>query len=235
MNFHHEFTKRKGRCLLRKLTYETVYDEIKRRITTGVWPPGTRLPPLEELSEELGVGVSSVREAVRILGKQHILRIEQGRGTFVCDALKPSPAETFDFLEAAGMQQLTEARSLLEPQLAALAARRASEEEIQALLKSARGMAAKVERGEDFLEEDLAFHELIAKAAGNDVLCGMLALIADLLVDSRRRSMKWPGMDERAASYHTLIAHAIAQRNPEQARLLMQSHMDDMLEELRKR
>ncbi len=75
----------------------------------------------------------------------------------------------------------------------------------------------------------MLFHELIARASHNEIMFHMLELIGDLLTDSRRRSMKWEGMDEKAASYHHLIAQAIAQRNTTQARTLMKSHLEDML------
>lgn len=215
--------------IIRKLTYETVYEEIKRRIENGVWPPGSRIPPLDHISGELGVGISSVREAIRILGKQNILRIEQGRGTFVQPDFLHTPGEQLAQLENASLRQLLEARLLIEPKLAALAAVHASEEEGQELLRNATGMNEKVLRGQEFLEEDLAFHELIAKSSRHTVLSGMLRMTGDLLLDSRRRSMKWPGMHERAAAYHTLIAHAIARREAEQAERLMRSHLEDMM------
>ncbi|WP_248929822.1 FadR/GntR family transcriptional regulator [Paenibacillus hamazuiensis] len=218
----------------KKLTYETVYEEIKRRIRSGEWKQGEKMPPLEQLSAELGVGISSVREAVRILGKQKILTIEQGRGTFVTDDLSDASHDRLDFLERASMLQLTEARLIIEPELAALAAEKATEEEAERIMATAMAMKKKVERGEPFLQEDMQFHEFIARAAHNDVMVHMMDRISDLLIDSRRRSMKWPGMHEKASSYHYLIARAIADRNPTQARVLMKSHLEDMLSELRK-
>jgi GntR family transcriptional repressor for pyruvate dehydrogenase complex len=226
---------------IRKLTYETVYDEIKRRIEDGLWPPGSRIPPLDHISEELGVGISSVREAIRILGKQNILRIEQGRGTFVQPISLHAPGEQLAQLENASLRQLLaqlenaslwqllEARLLIEPKLAELAAVHASQEEGTELLRNAAAMNEKVLRGEEFLEEDLAFHELIAKASRHTVLSGMLRMTGDLLLDSRRRSMKWPGMHGKAAAYHTLIAHAVARHEAEQAERLMRSHIEDMM------
>lgn len=212
----------------KKLTYETVYERIKQTIESGIWPPGHRLPPLEQLSAEFGVGVSSVREAVRILGKQHILRIEQGRGTYVQEQPERPASGGLDFLERATMLQLTEARWIVEPELAALAAEKATEEQVEAIVHTAEVMKRKVAKGQDFFKEDLLFHEYIARASHNEVLVHMLERISDLLTDSRRRSMKWPGMNEKAASYHYLIAAAIAQRNPSQARTLMKSHLEDM-------
>ncbi|ULL19608.1 FadR family transcriptional regulator [Paenibacillus sp. H1-7] len=218
----------------KKLTYETVYDQIKQNIKEGVWKQGEQLPPLEQLSAELGVGISSVREAVRILGKQKILRIEQGRGTYVDNELSDAPANRLDFLERATMLQLTEARLIVEPELAALAAEKASAEEAQAILEAAEAMKRKIEKKRDFLKEDMLFHELIAKASHNEIMYHMLDRIGDLLIDSRRQSMKWEGMDEKASSYHFLIAKAIIERNPTQARTLMKCHLEDMLTEFRK-
>ncbi|MFE5321019.1 FadR/GntR family transcriptional regulator [Paenibacillus sp. NPDC056579] len=220
--------------LSKKLTYETVYDQIKQNIKEGVWKQGEQLPPLEQLSAELGVGISSVREAVRILGKQKILRIEQGRGTYVDNELSDAPANRLDFLERATMLQLTEARLIVEPELAALAAEKASAEEAQAILEAAEAMKRKIEKKRDFLKEDMLFHELIAKASHNEIMYHMLDRIGDLLIDSRRQSMKWEGMDEKASSYHFLIAKAIIERNPTQARTLMKCHLEDMLTEFRK-
>lgn len=217
-----------GAKMSKKLTYEAVYERIKKNIVSGVWPPGHRLPPLEQLSADFEVGVSSVREAVRILGKQNILRIEQGRGTYVQEGSLREEGGGLDFLERATLLQLTEARWIVEPELAALAAEKATDAEAEAIMRTAEAMKRKVERKHDFFKEDLLFHELIARASHNDVLVHMLERISDLLTDSRRRSMKWPGMDEKAASYHYLIATAIVQRNPTQARVLMKSHLDDM-------
>ncbi|MGG1600633.1 FadR/GntR family transcriptional regulator [Paenibacillus naphthalenovorans] len=214
----------------KKLTYETVYDEIKRKIKSGVWKPGQQIPPLEQLSVELGVGISSVREAVRILGKQKILRVEQGRGTYVeNDVTGAEGGRTLDFLEKATMLQLTEARLIIEPELAALAAEKATDTEAGEIVRTAETMRQKIRKKQDFFKEDLLFHELIARASHNEIMFHMLELIGDLLTDSRRRSMKWEGMDEKAASYHHLIAQAIAQRNTTQARTLMKSHLEDML------
>ncbi|MBP1153889.1 MULTISPECIES: FCD domain-containing protein [unclassified Paenibacillus] len=216
--------------MTKKLTYETVYDEIKRKIESGIWKPGQQIPPLEQLSVELGVGISSIREAVRILGQQKILRVEQGRGTYVENDVTGSDGErTLDFLEKATMLQLTEARLIIEPELAAIAAEKATEAEAEAIMRTADTMRRKIRKKQNFFKEDLLFHELIARASHNEVMFHMLERISDLLTDSRRRSMKWEGMDKKAASYHHLIAQAIVQCNPTQARTLMKSHMEDML------
>ncbi|GGD84458.1 FadR/GntR family transcriptional regulator [Paenibacillus nasutitermitis] len=215
----------------KKLIYEVVYDEIKRRIEQEIWKPGDRLPTLAEISEELQVGISSVREAVRILGKQKILTVEQGRGTFISNQISDNPNGYLAAMERASWMQLTEARLVMEPELAALAAEKASMADKEAILKSAEAMQRKVKAGKPFLKEDIEFHELIAKASNNDILIHMINMVGDVLLDSRRHTMRIPGMNEKASSYHYLIAQAIMQSHPQQARELMRLHLIDMRDE----
>lgn len=153
--------------------------------------------------------LSSVREAIRILNQQHILLVEQGRGTFVREDLPTEDDRgAVAFLEKASWLQLTEARRIMEPELAAMAAINRTQQQAEALLANAAAMARKAGKGQDFLKEDLTFHRLIAEAAGNDVILHMLGVISDLLLDSRRKTMRIHGMDEKASSYHTLIARS---------------------------
>ncbi len=220
---------------MRKLSYETVYEEIRSRISEGVWASGDQIPTVPQLAAELNVGISSVREAIRILGKQKILRMEQGRGTFVMSIdSSESPWERFDFLEKATLIQLTEARLILEPELAALAAEKATFEEAELIMKAARAMREKAKKGRDYLRVDMEFHDLIAKAAKNEIIYNMILMINDLLVDSRRKSMKLKMPSEKASYYHVLIAEAIQQKNPYQAKTLMHSHIYDLIHELKK-
>jgi GntR family transcriptional repressor for pyruvate dehydrogenase complex len=223
------FVLKRRRTLDKKLTYESVYDEIRQRIKNGIWKTDEKIPTIEEISREFGVGVSSVREAIRILGKQGILKVQQGRGTFVGKDLESSPSDRFDFLENATFLQLTEARLIIEPELAALAAEKADSKDKKAIVKAAQTMKGKVQTGEDFLKEDIEFHQLISRASENEILYQMLNMMSDLLLDSRRKTMKWKGMDEKASSFHLLIAHAINESKPEQARLFMKNHIEDML------
>ncbi|MBP1930141.1 FadR/GntR family transcriptional regulator [Ammoniphilus resinae] len=219
---------------MRKLTYEIVYEKIKQRIKEGLWKPGDQIPTVQQLAEELGVGISSVREAIRILGNQNILKVEQGRGTFIMNVPEEDSLSSFGFLEDATMIQLTEARQVIEPELAALSAEHATKEEVKAILQAAKGMNRKAKLNEDFLKEDMLFHYLIAKASKNEIIFQMFNMISDLIVASRRRTLKMKGMTEKATHYHILIAEAIAQRNPTQARNLMKAHIDDVIYELTK-
>ncbi len=164
----------------KKLIYEIVYEEIEQNIREGRWKAGEKIPTVQALSEQLDVSISSVREAIKILSQQRILRVEQGRGTFVETQLSDNPNTTFDFLENSSIEQLTEARLVIEPELAAIVAERGTEQEVKKILQFARVMQKKMLNGEDFLEEDIEFHYLIAKSTKNDVLLKMMTIISDL-------------------------------------------------------
>src|SRR5260370_7744814 len=105
------------------LIYEVVLDEIKRRIADAELRPGQRLPSNQQLSKELHVGISSVREALRVLASAGVVRIAQGSGVFVSPQ-PPQPDELrkrFTTTEVASLGQLMESRRIIQPQLAPLA------------------------------------------------------------------------------------------------------------------
>jgi|SRR5690625_372156 len=213
---------------MHKLRYERVYDEITSRIKHGIYQPGEKLPRIEDLAKEFNVGTSSIREAIRILNQQKILRVKQGSGTYVHEEISNEPEVYIDQLENITFSQLIEARLIIEPRLAELAAKRATKEEGKELLSIAKEMNKKSEEHKNFLPEDMKFHDYICKLSKNELLAQMMQLISDLLLDSRRKTMKWEGMDEIASAYHILIAHAIEDNEPEKAKELMEQHIKEL-------
>jgi GntR family transcriptional regulator, transcriptional repressor for pyruvate dehydrogenase complex len=218
----------------RRHVYEVVLLEVRRRIKQRELTPGTRLPTVAALSRQYGVSQGSVREALRILQSQGVIRIEHGRGLFVAD--RPGELETNLPAPAppASLQTLQEARAIIEPELAALAAQRANEEDVDMIAGSATRLGKALAEGNRaaYLEADLLFHQHVARASGNPVLERMLDAVHDLLVDSRRRMMDIPSSSQKAVHFHALIATAIRQRNPVQARTIMQAHLQDVLQDV---
>jgi GntR family transcriptional repressor for pyruvate dehydrogenase complex len=214
--------------------YETVVDAIQQQIADGRWLPGQRLPSITQLASDLGVSTGSVREAARVLATRGVLRIEHGRGTFVAAAGNVSLDiyEHFEHVDATSTIELFEARRLLEPELASLAAERGSDEEVARISLLAAQMEAASLTGEDFFEPDIQFHQQIAAAARNTVLASIMSSISDLIIEGRKLTVLLPGMTARAVRYHLLIAEAIRERRPLQARLLMLAHVNDALDAL---
>ncbi|WP_035803799.1 FadR/GntR family transcriptional regulator [Kitasatospora mediocidica] len=156
-------------------------ERIKEMIVAGVLGPGARLPNEADLSEQLGLSRSSLREAVRALTAMRILITKQGDGTFV-SGLEPHlllEAMTFaaDVSHGASAQQLLQVRRLLEPQVAALAAGLLTGEQLAAL-RTVLDRSAEAAGIEEFIELDIEFHRTIADAVGNPVLSTLLGILS---------------------------------------------------------
>jgi GntR family transcriptional regulator, transcriptional repressor for pyruvate dehydrogenase complex len=210
--------------------HASVAEEIRARIAAGDWVVGQRLPSINQLAHQLGVGTGSVREAVKVLASLGIVRIEHGRGMFVASAqqAKIDPYQHFQDVGAGSVLALCEARRILEPELAAFAAERGDDADLRSIYEHARAMERLAGEGLDFSEPDLQFHRQIALAAHNPVLARMMDGINDLLKESQKITLE-PAMTQRAVRYHLLIADAIGERNPLQARLLMLAHVNDAI------
>jgi GntR family transcriptional repressor for pyruvate dehydrogenase complex len=211
--------------------FQTVSDELVQRIRTGDWLPGARLPSIAQLAQDLGASTGSVREALRSMESAGMVRIEHGRGVFVSgERYSPQLAAHFQDDTRGIFVALAEARRLLEPELAALAAERGTAEELSAIEQLARVTEQEARAGSAFVEADIQLHRKIAQAAHNPILERMTDGFGDLLRQSRRRVAMEPPLTRRTVRYHLLIAEAIAERNAGQARLLMLAHMNDMVD-----
>ncbi|MFC7680963.1 FadR/GntR family transcriptional regulator [Paenibacillus sp. GCM10028914] len=221
---------------MKKNTFTTTIDLLKKKIVEGEWPPGSRLPTLQQISKELEVSVTTVREALRALESQGNVSIEHGRGMYVRNdpLLLEDPTANLKELGDVSLVKLLEARILIEPELAALSAERATHTEAKQLRELADTMVLQMEDGGPFLDTDLAFHRLIAESAQHPVLLRMMESIYPLLSEGRKQTNTLPHMRTKASNYHILISIAIEERHPEQARQLMHYHIHDMLQALKK-
>jgi len=222
----------------RHLIYESVLEHIKARLLKGDLEPGSRLPTVTALAEQLGVGSASVREAYRILESQGILEVTQGRGTFVSSAISDSGdvLRHFQLAEHETLAHLLEARKLLEPGIAALAAQRATLTEAGAIMDAALLAEQSPPNLDDFAEENIRFHDLVASAAHNPVAARMLTAIHDLIRGVQPLAAQIPGSAEQAIHFHKLIAIAIKAGNPDAASAFMCQHIEsfeDALEHLK--
>lgn len=164
---------------------EKVVEQILQKLKKGDLQPGGQLPSQRELAQLLGVGRSSVREAVNALTVMGYLDVRQGKGTFIrheLPATDPSIDKLSAALQAGSFFDLTEARELLECKSAELAAERADEVHIRNL----RQVMARVEQTEKeyaiFLQADIDFHVSLAEATHNVVICELTRLVLEKVV-----------------------------------------------------
>ena len=210
--------------------FQALVEDLKQRIRRGEWLPGERLPSITRLAKDLEVSTGSVREALRSLQSIGLVRIEHGRGVFITGSRSSIElASHFQDVSIGLLVALTETRRLLEPELAALAAERGTDEELAEIECFAKQMEQEAMQGLDFVEPDVRFHHCIAQAARNPILYRMMESVRDLFLESRKVTAMEPGMTARAVRYHLLIAEALRDRNASQAQLLMLAHMNDTL------
>ena len=216
------------------LIYQTVLEHIKSLLLEGRLRAGDRLPTVNAMATELGVGPASVREAYRVLETMGILEVRQGRGTTVAaDIIEPARRiEDFRVAQQQSVSTVMETRRLVEPGVAALAAERATVKEREAILQAARDMDRMVKEGLDFVEPDLNFHDLIFVAAHNPTLASTLSGLREVMTDLRRLVTRNPIAVDKAVHYHQLIALAIYEGDADAARALMKQHLEEAEREL---
>lgn len=218
---------------------EMVAEQIIGKITAGELAPGTRLPSQRDLARLLGVGRSSVREAINALVVLGYLEPQQGRGTFIRESL-PDGSAGMEKLAAAfsagSIFDLMEARALLECRSAALAAERADAEQIRTLKAAMRKVG---ETGNDyaiFLDADIRFHAAVADAAGNVVLCELTKLVLEKVVAHHaglKTALLPPKYRETSIATAAGVVAAIDAGNPDEAARWMASHLDAIRDELK--
>ncbi|MCR8631597.1 FadR/GntR family transcriptional regulator [Paenibacillus radicis (ex Xue et al. 2023)] len=215
---------------MKELVSTKVLNELTKRIEQEDWKPGQKLPSLAGLAKEYEVGVSTVREALRIMENRGYLIIEHGRGMYVRSRNYWNNHSSTELaqLPIGDLSSLLEFRGVLEPEMAALAAERGSPGQISAIKKAASVMIDDLEKGNDYFSADIAFHEYIAEACSNKVMANVMKGISDLLLESRRQTSRIPGSAEKASHFHMLIALAIEQRNASLAKEMMKAHLEDV-------
>ena len=213
--------------------YEQVAEQIRKLISDGKLQPGDLLPPERELAAKLGVGRSSIRDAVRTLEVMGILEPRQGHGTVVRDLSTDAlvvPLASVLTRKREMVQELLDVRRMIEPGLAARAARNATREETAHMKEILARHEAKLRRGEQAVDEDDEFHYAIALAARNSVVLRVLDVLMDLLRESRSRSLQVPGRPRRSFDGHRRILRAIERRDADAAEAAVKKHLKEIEE-----
>ncbi len=181
-------------------------EALGRRIASGDYPTGAPLP-LEVIGKELGVSRPVIREALSVLTAIGMVRAWPKRGTFVqprsqWDWLHPlilrwyhEAHEDFDFLDA-----VAQTRSIIEPQVARLAAARRSETDLAELAESLNQMATATWHPDTFIAADLRFHRVLLRASHNELLMQI-----DSVIETALRSHDGVVLSERRV--HSLKVH----------------------------
>jgi GntR family transcriptional repressor for pyruvate dehydrogenase complex len=207
---------------------QAVAERLLGMVREGALAAGDRLPTERELAERLGVGRSSVREAMQMLATLHVVETRPGAGTFVRrprlgDMLRP---ETLSLLAAnTRAMELLEAREMIEPPLARLAAIRAQPEDFAAIEELLAEHRRAVERGLPVTAHAARFHVLVAHASHNRIAAAFTESILGLL---QARGRKTDGDRAYAAvelAEHTAVLEVLHTRDGDRAAEAMLDHI----------
>lgn len=215
--------------------WRVVLETIENDLLAGVYGPGDRLPPERELAATLGVGRSSVREALRVLEVMGLIRTGTGSGPTSGAIIVATPhggLAAFLRLQVAAqgfeIADVVEMRLILEDWAVAHLAT-APERDLDDARATLEAMAEPRLTAEEFLALDAQFHLRLSEAAGNAVVAatmgGLRTAIESYVLQGARRMGEWDATAAGLLHEHADILHAIEDRDAPRARSLVRNHI----------
>ncbi len=212
---------------------ETVMDTVARRIEqlvrNGELKSGDRLPPEPELAQMLRVSRSSLREALKGLMYLGLIKSKAGDGTYIQSSLSRVLNQHFQWmilLNEVKHLEIYELRKILEPEVAALAAKRASRADIDRLEAALHGMAEGRGNHEAVHAWDIQFHDAFAQASGNAAIQTTMQMLYHATSEARKAVMPFIDNWDRHWRRHERVFQCIRDHKPELARKAV---LDDLL------
>ena len=205
--------------------YEMIAEEQR-------YHPGSKLPNENELSQELGVSRTTLREAISFLVAQGVLEIRRGKGTFVTEHL---PVSGLDLTSLANVRSrvrakdLFEMRLIFEPATVSLACQRASDEELQQIQRKADRMEQIAREGGDWPLADQEFHWAIIKASHNEYMRRLYPIINSAVNEILQITQNRKHMQEVAVSDNHMILEFMLRRDADGAAHAMTIHMKHLI------
>jgi len=203
-------------------------------IFSGSIKVGQKLPAERQLSEALGVGRSTIREAIKALTVLGVLEVRQGDGTYLKRTDSTLLTQVIEWGLLLGEKQtldLIEARKVIEIAVCQFAAERGTDEEIEQLQQIMERMKSDPA---NFIEHDVSFHLKLAEMSRNSVLKDVLSSIQSLLRTWIKLVIESAGETEFSYWDHLAVYEAVAKRDPAAAALAMEKHMEDATKRLMK-
>jgi len=218
------------KTIKKKSTLEIVIQQIKLEIKNGNLKSGERLPSERELSDQLGVSRTSIREAVKALSFAGYLKVIQGKGTYILDTANKynDVVDLFSKLSNYSLDCLMETRIMLESEFARIAALNANEDEIS-LIENIFKEIVNSKDINSFFVKDLEFHLTIADATHNPIMSGLMKIITEMLYKETRKIISVSKYTRKNTIEITRkLVRAIKQRNALEAKKLMADHIRDI-------
>ncbi|MBP2642158.1 MAG: transcriptional regulator [Firmicutes bacterium] len=207
---------------------QSVADDILAMITIDKkFVAGSKLPNENELSAQLSVSRTTLREAIRILVAYNVLEIKRGKGTFVTNHQEFT--QNFGLEELAtiklNVEDLYEMRLIFEPQTAYYAAKRATDKELEKIIYYGKQVEEKILKNEDRTDVERSFHKLIAKATHNEFMDKLMPIIFKAIDKGVILSDENKTIVQDTLHDHRLIMEFLTKRDAEGAKTAMKLHI----------
>jgi DNA-binding FadR family transcriptional regulator len=204
---------------MKRSLVDQALDQLRQRISDGVWAVGQRLPTEPELVAELGISRNTVREAMRVLAFSGLIEIRQGDGSYVRATV--DPLDTLKVLSRCSLDQARETRHILEVEAIGLAALRRTEEDMQALREALQASGEHYHGDlEHYIACDLVFHRLLVDAAHNPALSELYRYFSSVIGAQLRHSLNTVPRHQHVFDLHVDILKAVEQKDPQRAKSL---------------
>ncbi len=218
-------------------TFEEAAEQIAEKVRSGLLERGDKLPPERDLAVQMQISRPTLREAARVLVDAGVVEVRRGPGGGMFVASDVVPVELVRERSSHRLGEVAnvlEARRLIEPGVAQLAARRASEADLTALERSIEAMRQSVDRGytaadEDrYLQLDMQFHLALARASGNPTVESLMRALFRELEIARDMAMHLPLVPEWTIEIHERTLEAVRGQDPDRVAEVMDEHLGQL-------
>lgn len=211
---------------------DRVFEALKQLINGEDFQPGSRLPSELKMAGRFGVSRTVIREAVSRLKSEGLIESRQGSGVFVRDRNMHAPfridPNIMDSIQS--VLQVVELRLSLEGEIAALAAKRRTREQMVAIKQALKQIELDEQAGKDGVEADIVFHRSIAEATGNPHFLALIEFLFNFLIKATLITRSYEAtkvaLSQQVKEEHLLIVDAISRQDSEAARQAARQHME---------
>lgn len=214
---------------------ERIVQQIKNAIFRKTMKPGDKIPPERELVERFRASRISVREALKNLETLGFLTIKPGSGVFVAEVNSKSMSESLSSIlriQKTSINELTEARIILEPTIAKLAAEKITPENLIRLEQNISEASKRVQSNSPCPAQNIEFHSLIAEATHNTVITltmkTLLEVVKEMTLEITDNLPKRIKISRHAVDFHKKILKALREKNSQKVYELMLKHISQI-------
>ena len=212
--------------IVKRSLVDQALEQLRLRISNGLWVVGQRLPTEPELASELGISRNTVREALRVLAICGLIEIRQGDGSYLRAVV--DPMDTLKVLSRCSLNQARETRQILEVEAIGLAALRRTDEDLKAL-HEALDISGRHYHGDldHYIACDLTFHRRLVEAAHNPTLSELYRYFSSIVGAQLRQTLNITPRRQEVFDLHIELLAAVEQQDPERVKALMRQLINE--------